>query len=252
VTTRYEPGPVALLSLTRPERRNAIDAATAVAIGHAISTFAADPDQSILIVHGEGAAFCAGADLTDTDALGRLDHGGSGPLGFSALDPGKPTIAAIEGPCVAGGMELAAWCDIRIAGEGAMFGAFNRRWGVPFIDGGTWRFVAQVGLGNALYLIETGASLTAEQAQRIGFVQEIVEDGGALARATELAERIAAYPQVSLRADRGSAIDGIGRVRPDALMRESDAGRPTLGEEALRRGLARFAAHDRPVPPTAR
>lgn len=251
MTIRYEPGTVTRVTLARPDKRNAIDARTALELHDAFTRFAADDDAAVLIVTGEGGTFCAGADLTDTRALGAQDHAGSGPLGFSLLDPGKPTIAAIEGACVAGGMELAAWCDLRIAAEGAVFGAFNRRWGVPFIDGGTWRFVAQVGLGNALYLIETGARLSAEHAQRIGFVQEVVADGAALARAEELAERIAGYPQASLRADRAAAIDGIGRVRLDALAREAETGRATLAAEELRAGLERFATGDRPAPPDA-
>lgn len=252
MSLRYEPGPVSTLTLNRPERRNAIDASTALELNRAVNRFMADADAHVLVISGAGAAFCSGADLTDTAELGAQDHAGSGPLGFSMLEPGKPTIAAIEGPCVAGGMELAAWCDIRIAAEGAYFGALNRRWGVPFIDGGTWRFVAHVGLGNALYLIETGAQLTAAHAHRIGFVQEVVEDGGALARALELAERIASYPHASMRADRAAAIDGVGRARLDALAREAESGRVSLADLELAAGLRRFASGDRPAPIDAR
>lgn len=239
------------ITLQRGERRNAIDATTARALHDAFTRFATDPDANVLVITGDTEAFCAGADLTDTLALGAADHAGSGPLGFSMLDPGKPTIAAIEGACAAGGLELAAWCDIRIAGASAYFGAFNRRWGVPFIDGGTWRFVAQVGLGNALYLIETGARITADHAQRIGFVQEVVADGDAVTRAGTLAERIAEYPQASLRADRSAAIDGVGRPRLEALVRESETGRATLADAAMRAGLQRFNTGDRPAPPDA-
>lgn len=252
MSLRYEPGPISTLTLSRPQKRNAIDAATALELNEAIGRFTADPEALVLIISGEGDAFCAGADLTDTEALGAQDHAGSGPLGFSLLEPGKPTIAAIEGPCVAGGMELAAWCDIRIAGEDAIFGALNRRWGVPFIDGGTWRFVAHLGLGNALYLIETGAKLTAEHALRIGFIQEVVANGTTRTRAHELAERITTYPQASLRADRAAVIDGIGRARLDALMREAESGRASLGDAELRTGLARFNSGDRPAPIDAR
>lgn len=252
MSVRYEPGTVATLTLTRPERRNAIDVATARELRAAILAFANDAEASVLVITGAGDAFCAGADLTSAVELGAEDHGDSGPLGFSAIEAGKPTIAAIEGPCVAGGMELAAWCDIRIAGASAYFGAFNRRWGVPFVDGGTWRFVAHVGLGNALYLLETGARLTAAHAQRIGFVQEIVDDGTAADRAHELARAIAGFPQASLRADRAAAIDGIGRERLDALAREALTGRATLAEPELTAGLTRFVDGDRPEPPTAR
>lgn len=252
MSLRYEPGPVATLTLTDPERRNAINAETAQAIGDAVKTFSQDHESRVLVITGDGGAFCAGADLTDTESLGGLDHGQSGPLGFSALEPGKPTIAAIEGPCVAGGMELAAWCDFRIAGAGSYFGALNRRWGVPFIDGGTWRFAAHMGLGNALYVIETGARLSAEQAQRFGFVQEIVSEGEALDRALALAEVIANYPQGSMNADRASLLDAVGRPRLDALEREAENGRRALSDPSLQAGLQRFATGDRPMPPEAR
>ena len=149
-------------------------------------------------------------------------------------------------------MELAAWCDFRIAGRSASFGAFNRRWGVPFIDGGTWRFAAQMGLGNALYVVETGARLSAEQAQRFGFVQEIVEDGEALDRAFAIAEVIANYPQGSLKADRASVLDGVGRPRSDALEREAEMGRRALSDPALQAGLESFVRGIRPAPPKAR
>ena len=252
MTLRYEPGAVSLLTIDRPERRNAIDSRAARELHSTILAFAEDPAAHVLIVTGAEGSFSAGADLTDTEALGTQEHEGSGPLGFSLLDPGKPTIAAIEGACVAGGMELAAWCDLRIAAEDAYFGAFNRRWGVPFIDGGTWRFVAHMGLGNALYLIETGARLSAEQAQRFGFLQEIVPPGTAVERAFELGEVIARVPQASMRADRAAAIDGIGRSRYEALLREARSGRATLSDAELRAGLQRFAAGDRPLPPAAR
>jgi enoyl-CoA hydratase len=251
MTINYSPGVVSHLELARPERRNAIDALTAKQLREAIQDFTADEGSNVLIISGAGGFFCAGADLSDTQALGEQDHAGSGPLGFSLLDAGKPVIAAIEGPCVAGGMELAAWCDIRIAANDAYFGAFNRRWGVPFIDGGTWRFVAHMGLGNALYLIETGAKLSAEHAQRIGFVQEVVEPGQALPRASEHAARIAEYPQLSLRADRAAALDGFGRDRLDALNREAESGRPTLADPKMVEGLQRFNTGDRPEPPEA-
>lgn len=251
MSVSYEPGEVAILRLTSPEKRNAIDVETASQIEKAVTEFTSDNSCSVLIVTGSGGAFCAGADLTAAEELGAMERGRSGPLGFSANDPGKVTIAAIEGPCVAGGMELAAWCDFRIAGEGAYFGAFNRRWGVPFIDGGTWRFPAIMGLGNALYLIETGARLSAAQAMRIGFVQEVVEDGSAFERASALAQVIAGYPQGSMRADRSAAIDGFGRVRLDALEREAEMGRRALNDPALQAGLERFVSGQRPEPPAA-
>jgi len=246
-------GAVRVLVIERPEVHNCVDPATAIAIGEAIDAFAGDAEAHVLVVTGEEtAAFCTGADLRAADGL--LSHAyaerGS-PLGFGRLDPGKPTIAAIEGYCFAGGMELAAWCDVRVAAAGATFGALNRRFGVPFIDGGTQRFPRLVGTGNALYVVETGARFDAERARAMGFVQEVVPDGQALARALELAERIAAYPnQGAIRADRASILD------PEALdagiLRESERGRPTTADAGMAAGLRAFDEGRRPQPPEAR
>lgn len=244
----HDDGAVRVVTLARPEVRNAIDAATAEAFGAALGAFAASDEVHVLVVTGEGGAFCAGADLRAAGGLRAHRYAHRGPLGFSALDPGKPSIAAIEGACVAGGMELAAWCDIRIAGEGAFFGALNRRWGVPFVDGGTQRFERIMGLGNALYVMETGARFDAGRACSLGFVQEVVPAGGALARATELAHAIAAYPQASLRADRASTLRGAALD----LAGERAHGDATLDDPDLAVGLARFDRGDRPAPPTAR
>src|SRR5581483_2237984 len=201
-------GAVTVLTLDRPEARNAVDALTAQQLAAAIDAFAADDEARILILTGAGdVAFCAGADLKGVEAL--MSHPravDAGPVGFAALDPGKPTIAAIDGYCFAGGMELAAWCDFRIAGEQSEFGALNRRWGVPFFDGGTHRLPAAVGTGNALWLMETGIRIDARQAKEIGLVQEVVPAGQALSRALTLAQEMAAYPPTSLRADRAAVL----------------------------------------------
>lgn len=243
-------GPVSILTIDRPERRNCIDAETAGQIGEAIVSFAATDDRHVLIVTGAGGNFCSGADLHDTQALGATDRGPSGPLGFSALDPVKPTIAAIDGVCVAGGLELAAWCDMRIASEGATFGAFNRRWGVPFIDGGTVRIPRIMGLGNAMHLLESGLVFDAPQMQRSGFVQEVVA-GAALDRALDIATWMASLPQGSLRSDRASILAAVGRGIDSGLAMEAEIGRPSLLDPALAAGLERFARRDRPIPPAA-
>src|SRR5438874_12780305 len=185
-------GPVTLLTLNRPEVHNSVDAELAVALGEAIETFAADNAARVLVLTGAGElAFSAGANLKGIDDLGKHAYvDKAGPMGFARLDPNKPTIAAVNGYCFAGGMELACWCDFRIASENAEFGALNRRWGVPFTDGGTQRFSRIMGQGNASWLIETGVRIDARRAQAIGLVQEVVSRGRALPRALELAQHI--------------------------------------------------------------
>lgn len=247
---RVERGPIWTMTVDRPEARNAVDGETAALIGGYIEEFASDAEGKVLIVTGAGEdAFCAGADLKDPQSL--MDHpytAKAGPMGFARLDPDKPTIAAIEGWCVAGGLELAAWCDIRIAGAGAMFGALNRRWGVPFMDGGTQRFPRLVGLGNALYLMSTGVRFDAAKAMQMGFVQEVVERGAALERARILAEAIVAFPQSSLRSDRRLA---IGADMDRAIDEERRAGEAVLSDPEMAEGLARFVGGERPETPTA-
>ncbi|HJP66151.1 MAG TPA: enoyl-CoA hydratase-related protein [Actinomycetota bacterium] len=244
-------GPVLLLTLNRPQVRNAVDADTAVAITRAVEDFADDNDARALVVTGAGdVAFCAGADLKG--AAGLLAHDAvdrAGPMGFARLDPGKPVIAAINGFCLAGGMELAAWCDFRISEEHAEFGVVNRRWGVPLIDGGTQRLPRIVGLGNALYLIETGAQITARQAKAMGFVQEIVPTGQSVQRAVELGERIAEYPRQSLAHDRSEALGAFERALTAGIQAERESGVPTLSDPELAAALERFLRGERPEPP---
>jgi len=240
-----------VLTINRPEAHNCIDAETAVAIAGAIVAFADDPDARVLVVTGAGpSSFSSGADLKHTQALWTHEaFEEAGPLGFARLDPGKPTIAAVNGYCYAGGMELAAWCDFRVAAENAEFGVLNRRWGVPLIDGGTQRFTRIVGLGNALYLIESGARIDARRALALGFVQEVVAEGQALPRALELAARIAEYPQASLRSDRKATGASLGLPLDEGLLSERQLGAATLADPEMAEALQRFAKGDRPEPP---
>jgi enoyl-CoA hydratase len=220
-------------------------------LAQAIEAFAADDGASVLVVTGAGErAFCSGADLKNVWTL--ADHPfveRAGPMGFARLDPGKPTIAAVNGYCFAGGLELAAWCDFRISAANAEFGALNRRWGVPFTDGGTQRFARIVGQGNALWLIETGVRIDAARALAIGLVQEVVATGRALERALDLARHIADYPQASLRADRAATLATWGLSLEEGLRLEAQVSLPTAYEPEMRVGLSRFASHDRPEAP---
>lgn len=176
----------------------------------------------------------------------------AGPLGFARLDAGKPTIAAVAGYCFAGGMELASWCDIRIAAENAEFSALNRRWGVPFTDGGTQQLIRHMGKGNGLYLLETGVRIDARRAQQLGLVREVVPAGEALDRALELAEHMTTYPQASLRADRQATIRGEGLPLAEGLKLELDLTAPTAWDAGTTAGLQRYDAGEPPAAPLPR
>ena len=244
-------GPVTLITLNRPEAHNSITAGMAVGLAEGIDAFAADDSARVLVITGAGeAAFCSGANLKDVDELLRHPHTErAGPIGFAKLDPGKPTMAAVNGYCFAGGMELACWCDFRIASANAEFGALNRRWGVPFIDGGTQRFPRIMGQGNALYMIETGARIDAARAMAFGLVQEVVPAGAALERALELAERIAGYPQASLLADRAATLETWGLSLKAGLYMEAGLCRPTGTDPEMLEGLRNFVSGNRPEAP---
>jgi len=236
---RYERvGAAAVLTIDRPQRRNAVDGATAKLLRQGFEDFEADSGARVLVLTGAGGeAFCAGADLKALD----LDvDDAAGPMGFSRLTPSKPAIAAVDGWCLAGGLELALWCDLRIATPASTFGFFERRWGVPLIDGGTQRMPRVVGLGRALELILTGRPVDAEEALRIGLVNEVAAPGAHLERALELAGTIAAFPQETMLADRRAAIEGAGLPLAEGLALEHRLGRETL--EVAVRGAARFAA----------
>ena len=236
---RYErEGAAAVLTIDRPQRRNAVDAATATALRQGLVEFEADDSARVLVLTGAGGeAFCAGADLKAID----LDvNDPAGPMGFTRLTPGKPAIAAIDGWCLAGGLELALWCDLRIATPASVFGCFERRWGVPLIDGGTQRLPRVVGFGRALEMILSGRAVEAEEAHRIGLVNEIAEPGRHLERALEWAERLASFPQETMLSDRRAAIEGAALTLADGLALEHRFGREVL--EVAVRGAARFAA----------
>lgn len=236
---RYErEGAAAILTIDRPGRRNAVDAATAAALRQGLEEFEADDTARVLVLTGAGGeAFCAGADLKAMDL--DVDHPG-GPMGFTRLSPAKPTIAAIEGWCLAGGLELALWCDLRIATGDSVFGCFERRWGVPLIDGGTQRLPRVVGLGRALEMILSGRAVEAEEAHRIGLLNEVTEPGEHLERALRWAERIASYPQETMLSDRRATLEGAGQPLAEGLAHEHRLGREVL--EVAARGAARFAA----------
>jgi enoyl-CoA hydratase len=220
-------GAAALITINRPERRNAVDGPTAAALLEAYERFAADDGARVLVLTGAGAdAFCAGADLK---ALETLDADApAGPMGFTRLTPAKPAIAAIGGWCVAGGLELALWCDLRVADATARFGCLERRWGVPLIDGGTQRLPRVVGLGRALDLILTGRTVEADEALAIGLVNEVVAPGGHVARALELAEAIAAFPQETMLSDREAAHAAQGLPLEQGLALEARLGRERI------------------------
>jgi enoyl-CoA hydratase len=226
----------AVLTIDRPDRRNAIDAAAAGALRRGLEAFEADEAARVLVLTGSGEAFCAGADLKAID-LDVDDPGG--PLGFSRLTPSKPAIAAIDGWCLAGGLELALWCDLRVATPRSVFGCFERRWGVPLVDGGTQRLPRVVGMGRALEMILTGRPVEAEEAERIGLVNELAEPGRHLDRALELAERISSFPQETMLSDRRAALEGAGLPLAEGMELERRLGREVL--EVAARGAARFA-----------
>jgi enoyl-CoA hydratase len=236
---RYERvGAAAVVTIDRPRRRNAVDGATAAAFRAALRDFEADEAARVMVLTGAGGeAFCAGADLKALDL--DVDHP-EGPMGPTRLTPSKPAIAAIDGWCLAGGVELALWCDLRLATPGSTFGLFERRWGVPLVDGGTQRLPRVVGLGRALDLILTGRPVGAEEALAIGLVNEVVAAGAHLDRALELAERIASFPQETMLADRRAAIEGLGLPLAEGLALEHRLGREVL--DVAVRGAARFAA----------
>jgi enoyl-CoA hydratase len=242
VTVRYERrGAAALVTIDRQERRNAVDGPTAVALHEAYTRFEADDAARVLVLSGAGGiAFCAGADLKATETFAGRLMATEGPMGFTRLTPSKPTIAAISGFCLAGGLELALWCDLRIATEGSTLGYPERRWGVPLIDGGTQRLPRIVGLGRALDLILTGRMIDAKEALSIGLLTEIVPAGAHVERALALAEGLARFPQRTMLADRRAAIEGLGMTLSEGLALEAKAGPEVFADGA--RGARRFAA----------
>ena len=237
-------GPVWTVLLSRPERRNAVDGPTAAALADAFREFDADPDAAVAVLHGEGGVFCAGADLK---ALGGADGNlvravgeGDGPMGPTRMTLTKPVIAAVSGHAVAGGLELALWCDLRVAAQDAVFGVFCRRWGVPLIDGGTVRLPRLIGQSRAMDLILTGRAVDAQEALQIGLVNRVVPAGSARAAAEQLAAELAALPQRCMREDRLSVLEEHGLDEASALANELRHGSRSLADAGP--GLERFHA----------
>lgn len=239
-------GPITTVTINRPEARNAVDGPTAALLADAFRMFEADETQSVAVLTGAAGTFCAGADLKGIgDGRGNrvdLDVSLDGPMGPTRMMLAKPVIAAVEGHAVAGGLELAMWCDLRVASREAVFGVFCRRWGVPLIDGGTIRLSRMLGHSHALDLILTGRGVCGDEAQRMGLANRLVEPGTALAVATELAASLAAFPQLCLRSDRLSSYDQWGMSLNDALSRETELGLAVIRSGETRDGAARFAS----------
>ncbi|UJW34048.1 crotonase/enoyl-CoA hydratase family protein [Saccharothrix sp. AJ9571] len=236
-------GPVTTIILSRPEKRNAVDGPTAAALAEAFRAFDADPGARVAVLWGEGGTFCAGADLKaiGTEDGNQVTEDGDGPMGPTRLRLGKPVVAAIAGHAVAGGLELAIWCDLRVAEEDAVFGVFCRRWGVPLIDGGTVRLPRLIGTSNAMDLILTGRGVPADEAHRMGLVNRLVPPGRSRAEAERLAAQIAAFPQTCLREDRLSVLEQEGLSEEDAMAGELRHGLVSLSSDALA-GVRRFAS----------
>jgi len=228
---------VAVIRMMRPERRNAVDAATAKSLADAFRAFEADTGLDVAVFTGADDVFCAGADLKAIASGDRitLNVGGDSPMGPPRLRLSKPVIAAIEGPAVAGGLELVLWCDLRIAGESAIFGVFNRRFGIPLVDLGTIRLPRIIGHGRAMDLILSGRSVGAVEALAMGLINRCVPDGAALPTAIELAQTLSSFPQTAMRQDRLSAIEQWGLSEDDAIANEISHGMVTVasGETAL-------------------
>jgi enoyl-CoA hydratase len=235
-------GAVTTVVLHRPDRRNAVDRETAALLADAFRSFEADDEASVAVLWGAGGTFCAGADLKAIAAgsPNRLEASGDGPMGPTRMRMSKPVIAAISGHAVAGGLELALWCDLRVVEQDAVLGVFCRRWGVPLIDGGTVRLPRLIGLSRAMDLILTGRPVSAAEAMTLGLANRVVPTGGAREAAEALAAQIAAHPQRCMRADRLSALQAEGPDEAAALAQEFRGGAAVL-DEAFQ-GAGRFAA----------
>ena len=232
-------GPVTTVVIDRPASRNAVDRATAEALADAFRAFEADDTQASGVLTGTGGTFCSGADLKAMD--NRVEPDGDGPMGPTRMRLSKPVVAAIEGYAVAGGLELALWCDLRVAASDATFGVFCRRWGVPLVDGGTVRLPRLIGTSRAMDLVLTGRPVPADEAERIGLVNRLVAPGTALEAAQDLAAELAAYPQACLRHDRLSLLEQDGLDEGAGLVGELRHGLGSLAAGAAD-GAARFAA----------
>jgi enoyl-CoA hydratase len=235
-------GQVYTVLLSRPERRNAVDGPTAAALADAFREFDADPNAAVAVLHGEGGVFCAGADLKEVGGPSgnRVAAGGDGPMGPTRMRLSKPVIAAVAGHAVAGGLELALWCDLRVAEKSAVFGVFCRRWGVPLIDGGTVRLPRLIGASRAMDMVLTGRPVDASEALAIGLANRVVADGSSRGEAEKLARELARFPQTCMREDRLSLLEQEGLVEDDAMAGELEHGMRSLAE--VQAGLQRFRA----------
>jgi enoyl-CoA hydratase len=245
MTVRYDTdGRVAVVTIDRPARRNAVDGPTADALAGAFRRFDADHGLDVAVLTGTGGTFCAGADLKAIvgGSGNRVTEDGDGPMGPTRMVLSKPVIAAVEGHAVAGGLELAIWCDLRVAARDAVFGVYCRRWGVPLIDLGTVRLPRLIGHGRALDLILTGRGVSGDEALGMGLADRLTDPGGALAGALELASALTALPQRCLRSDRLSAIEQWGMTEAEAMRNELRRGLEVLGAGEAVAGAARFAA----------
>ena len=242
-------GPVAVVTIDRPEVANAIDRPTAQALADAFRRFDADDERAVAVLTGANQTFCAGADLKAMQEPGaprasRVEPDGDGPVGPTRMLLSKPVLAAVEGHAVAGGLELAAWCDLRIAARDATFGVYCRRWGIPLMDGGTIRLARLIGHSQALDMILTGRGVKGEEAHRIGLANRLVEPGETLIAATELAHDIASRPQAALRSDRMSSYEQWSLTLDEALAGEYRHGMATVATGELFGGLNRYASGD--------
>ncbi|MQY19143.1 crotonase/enoyl-CoA hydratase family protein [Nocardia macrotermitis] len=238
-------GPVFTVVLDRPEARNAVDGPTADALADAFREFEADPAAAVAVLWGAGGTFCAGADLKGlgTERSNRVEAEGDGPMGPTRMRLSKPVIAAISGYAVAGGLELALWCDLRVAEQDSTFGVFCRRWGVPLIDGGTVRLPRIVGEGRAMDMILTGRAVGATEALQMGLANRVVPNGESRAAAEDLARELAALPQTCLRSDRMSALEQHGMDEPAAIANELRHGMDALSDaDGALAGAQRFAS----------
>src|SRR6266536_414350 len=237
-------GAVTTVYLHRPARRNAVDGPAAAALAAAFRAFDADQDAAVAVLHGEGGVFCSGADLTalGTERGNRVAPDGDAPMGVSRLRLSKPVIAAVSGYAVAGGLELALWCDLRVADETAVFGVFCRRWGVPLVDGGTVRLPRLIGTSRAMDMILTGRPVGAQEALRMGLANRVVGRGEACAQAIALAREIARFPQKCLRADRLSALRQWDLSEEEAIANEMRGGLEVIGSGETLTGATRFAS----------
>lgn len=239
-------GPVLVVTIDRPEVRNAVDRPTAEALAEAFRNFESTDELLVAVLTGSEGHFCAGADLKamagDPGRANRIDADGEGPMGPTRMTLDKPVIAAIEGYAVAGGLELALWCDLRVAADAAILGFFDRRWGVPLIDGGTIRVTRLIGQSRAMDLLLTGRGVGAAEALEMGLVNRVVENGTALRAATDLATGIARFPQSVMRADRRSALSQWGSNLDEAMAREFVWGIEAASSGESQQGAERFAA----------